>query len=84
MELLQPFAAILLVMALLGGALYVLKRRGAVSFQVPGLQGPGARQIEVLERVPLGPHHTLHLVRVGERRVLIATAPGSSQVLDTV
>jgi hypothetical protein len=32
--------------------------------------------------VPLGAHHALHLVRVGERLMLVATAPGSCQVLD--
>jgi flagellar biosynthetic protein FliO len=80
MDLIQPFAGILLVMALLGGALLLLKRRGLA---MPRLQSQGARKLEVIERVSLGPHHALHLVRMGERCVLIATAPSSCQLLDT-
>ncbi len=81
MDLLQPFAAIILVMALLGGALFLLKKRGAASFRLPGIS-VGTRQLEVVERVSLGPQHALHLVRMGERRVLIATGPASCQVLE--
>jgi hypothetical protein len=36
----------------------------------------------VIERVSLGPHHALHLVRAGDRLVLIATAPSACQLLD--
>ena len=75
MDLIQPLAAILFVAALLGGVLLLLKRRGGGS---TGL----ARRLEVIERVSLGPHHALHLVRAGDRLVLIATAPSSCQLLD--
>jgi flagellar biogenesis protein FliO len=79
MDMIQPFGAVLLVMALLGGALFALKRRGAVT-----LRGGGLKRLEVMERVSLGPHHALHLVRAGDRCVLIATAPSSCQLLDVV
>jgi flagellar biogenesis protein FliO len=82
--MIQPFAAIVLVMGLLGGALLLLKRRGMASFQMPRLQSrlQGApRKLEVLERVSLGPHHALHLVRAGERCILIATGQTSCQVV---
>ncbi len=60
MNVVQPLAAIVLVMALLGGALLLLKKRGAVS-----LSGTARRRLEVIERISLGPHHSLHLVRAG-------------------
>ncbi len=75
MDLIQPLAAIVFVGALLGAALLLLKKRGAIRL-------PGPRRLEVIERTPLGPHHALHLVRVGDRVVLIATAPSSCQILD--
>ena len=53
----------------------LLKRRGATSL-------PGLRQLEVIERVSLDAQHALHLVRAGDRLVLIATAPSSCQLLD--
>ncbi len=76
MDLIQSFAGIVLVMALLGGALLALKRRGMT------LPSQGVRKLEVIEKVSLGPHHSLHLVRTGDRCVLIATAPSFCQVLD--
>jgi flagellar biogenesis protein FliO len=74
-DLIQPLAAILFVAALLGGVLFLLKKRGSAS------SGP-SRRLEVIERVSLGPHHALHLVRAGDRLVLIATAPSACQLLD--
>jgi flagellar biogenesis protein FliO len=75
MDLIQPLAAILFVATLLGGVLFLLKKRGG---------GPTgrSRRLEVIERVSLGPHHALHLVRAGDRLVLIATAPAACQLLD--
>ena len=85
-DILQPVSAVVLVLSLLGGALYFLRRRGAASFSYVaspfGRQGTTLRQLKVIERVPLGPQHALHLVRVGDRLVLIATAPGSCQMMD--
>jgi flagellar biogenesis protein FliO len=82
MDVIQPLAAIVLVMALLGGALLLLKKRGAASFHLPGLTGSASRQLEVLERVSLGPQHFLHLVRVRGKILLVATAPTSCQLLE--
>jgi hypothetical protein len=39
--------------------------------------------MELVERIALGPHHALHLVRIGEQSVLVATTPASCQVLET-
>lgn len=84
----QPILAVVFVLALLGGVLYFLRQRGVASFaSFPGAgtfarQPATVRQLKVVERVPLGPHHALHLVRVGERLILVATAPGSCQLLD--
>jgi flagellar biogenesis protein FliO len=77
MDFLQPLAAIVLVMGLLGGALFLLKRRG-----IARISSGTPRRLELIERVALGPQHALHLVRAGDKLVLIATAPSSCQVLD--
>lgn len=82
MDVVQPLAAIVLVMALLGGVLLILKKRGAATFRLPGGSGSKAHRLEVMERVSLGPHHALHLVRADGRLLLVATAPGSCQLLN--
>jgi flagellar biogenesis protein FliO len=75
MDVVQPLAAIVLVMALLGGVLLILKKRGAASVSV-------SHWLEVVERVSLGPQHALHLVRAGGRVLLVVTGPNSCQLLD--
>jgi flagellar biogenesis protein FliO len=80
MDELQPIFAVVLVLSLLGGALMILRRRGIASFRA--LPAGNPRQMKVVERVPLGAQHALHLVRVGDRLILVATAPGSCQFFD--
>jgi flagellar biogenesis protein FliO len=83
MDAIQPIAAVALVLSMLAGALYFLKKRGAASFHLPGSgsRRGGSRQMEVIERVTLSPQHALHLVRIGDRTVVVATAPSSCRLL---
>lgn len=82
MQLTEQIGMVLLVFALLGGLLWFTKRRGLASFGVRSRRGGANRRLEVLERIPLTPQHALHLVRVANRTVLIATAPSSCTLLD--
>jgi len=82
MQLTEQIGMVLLVFALMGGLLWFAKRRGMASFSMGMRRGASGRRLEVLERVPLTPQHALHLVRVAERTVLIATAPSSCTLLD--
>jgi flagellar biosynthetic protein FliO len=82
MQLTEQIGMVLLVFALLGGLMWLAKRRGLASFPMLPRKGGNTRRLEVLERVPLTPQHALHLVRVAERTVLIATAPSSCTLLD--
>jgi flagellar biogenesis protein FliO len=82
MQLTEQITMILAVFALLGVLLWFAKRRGMASFPVSLRRAGGGRRVEVLERVPLTAQHALHLVRVGDRTVLIATAPSSCTLLD--
>jgi len=81
MDILQPIAAIVLVMALLAAVLVLLKRRGTATFRLPGVSGP-PRRLEVVERLSLGPQHALIVVRAGGRTLLVGTAPNSCQILE--
>lgn len=83
MELTEQITMVLAVFALLGALLWFAKRRGMASFPMSLRRATGGRQLEVLERAPLTAQHSLHLVRVGDRVVLIATAPSSCALLDS-
>lgn len=82
MEFAEQLLAVALVFALLGGGLWVLRRRGMVQ----GIPFRNSRQdglrLESIDRLALGPHHSLHLVRVANRTLLIGLSPQSCTVLD--
>jgi flagellar biosynthetic protein FliO len=79
MELTQQILMIVAVFALLGGLLWLLRRRGTLSFAP---RRTSVRRLEILERVPLTPQHSLHLVRISGKVVLIGTAPSACTLLD--
>jgi flagellar biosynthetic protein FliO len=74
-------AAVAGVLTLLGLTLWFLRRRG-IAGMLPARRAP-ARRLECLERLPLGPHHTLHLVRMGETSLLVASSPGGCSLVQS-
>jgi flagellar biogenesis protein FliO len=84
MDAIQPVLAVLFVLGVLGGALYWLRSKGLARFNGAGFSRPGTRQMQALERLPLTPQHSLHLVRIGGRTLLIAVSPGGCAVVDSV
>jgi len=78
----QQATAVFVVMALLGIAFYWLRSRGMARFTLPGMAGSSQRRLQSIERLPLTAHHSLHLVKVSGRIVLIAVSPGGCSVLD--
>jgi flagellar biosynthetic protein FliO len=81
MEAIQQILAVAVVLLLLCATLWVLRRRGFAGVVV-GKKSAG-RRIVCLERLPLGPHHALHLVRVGETELLLAVSPSGCALLET-
>jgi len=83
--MLQQILAILLVLGLLAGTLVLLKRRGFAHFSLPP-RGPSAatREIQLLERMPLGPQHALYLVKVRDLVLLIGVSPTSCSRLESL
>jgi flagellar biogenesis protein FliO len=82
----EQMMAVALVLLLLGGSLWWLRRRGYAAF-APGFglaRRRAERRMECLERLPLGPQHTLHLVRVGEVELLLAASPAGCALVETL
>ena len=74
---------VVLVLALLAGLLWTLRNRGLIAFRRAGWKGSSIRRLQVIERLPLTPNHSLHLVRVADRILLIGVAPSGCTLLDT-
>jgi len=81
MELIRPLLSMAVVFALLGIALWWLRRRGPVLARRRPLRR-NSGLLESFDSLPLSPQHTLHLVAVGDRAVLIATHPAGCVVLE--
>ena len=80
METIQQMAAVAVVLVLLAAALWWLRRRGVAGFAFPARRT--GRAMESLERLALGPHHVLHLVRFQDRVLLLAASPSGCSLLD--
>ncbi len=81
MEIARQVSAVMLVFALLGAALWALRRGGRL--RLPGAMRPAGRgrALETVERLALTPQHSLHLVKIGGREVVVATYPQGCALL---
>ena len=79
MEFLGQMASAGAVLLLLGAVLWWLRRRNFVV-----AAGRPRRQLECLERLPLGPQHTLHLVRLGDTALLLASTPAGCTLVRSI
>jgi flagellar biogenesis protein FliO len=80
LELLQQIATAAGVLALLGCSLWWLRSRGGAAFRVRTAAG-STRALQALDRLALSPQHTLHLVRAGERTLLVSASPSGCALL---
>jgi flagellar biogenesis protein FliO len=83
METIQQTGAVVLVLTLLPLTLWWLRRRGLAGMAggLPLVRKANPRHLESLERLPLGPQHTLHLVRLGGAALLISASPAGCALL---
>jgi flagellar biogenesis protein FliO len=81
----MEFARQLVIVALFLGALLaaaqLIRRRGGIPLRFP-TRNHRVRQLEAIEKLPLTPTHSLHLVRVAGRDLLIGVSPSGCSLLD--
>ncbi len=72
MEIIQQVFSVLLVLALLAGALWLLNRRSSLQLGWRGRRRHRGIGLEAVERLPLSGQHCLHLIRLADRALLVA------------
>jgi flagellar protein FliO/FliZ len=78
-DLLRYFGALLLVLALVGGAGLVARR-----FGVPGITRAAAdKRLAVIETLMIGPRQRLFIVRRDNVEHLLLSAPNGTTVIET-
>ena len=81
----QQIIAISLVFGLLAATLTLLRRKGFAHFPATLTRSASpAKQMRVLERIALDPHHALHLVHVENSRFLIGVSPSGCSRIATI
>ena len=80
MEAFQQIFAIALVLALLFACLFWLRKRG-FAYGGRAASHRGGAFLNAVERLPLSPGASLHLVRVGDRALIVAVSPGGCRRL---
>ena len=82
MEGFRQILGVMAVFGLLAATLWWLRRRGLAN--VPALaQRRKVRILRIVDRVPLAPAHSLHLVRMADRAILLTVSPTGCQVLES-
>jgi flagellar biosynthetic protein FliO len=82
MESIQQALAVFTVLAMLGGALWLLRRKGLAQFNLRSGSG-GGRKMQSIERLALTPQHSLHLVQVAGRVLLVGVSPTGCSLLES-
>jgi flagellar biosynthetic protein FliO len=75
--MLQQYIAVFVVLALLFAALWLMRRKGFAAVSLRQFRAPAAgRQMQVVERVSLTAQHSLHLVSLPGRMMVVSVSPG--------
>ena len=64
-------------------SLYVLSRKGVVRFTMLGKFTSDTRRLQAIERLTLTAQHSLHLVKVSDRELLILVSPTGCSIVDS-
>jgi hypothetical protein len=81
MESLQQTLGVLVVFGLLGATLWWLRRRGLAHFSGIARRRKGGI-LQSVECLPLSAGNVLHLVRIADRAILIASSPTGCRVVE--
>jgi flagellar biosynthetic protein FliO len=72
----EQIIAIIAVLALLLTVLWLLRQKGLARMNLAfGKRFGSSKYMEVVERLSLTPHHSLHLVRFDNRTVVVGVSP---------
>lgn len=83
-QILQRGAAAILVLALLCLLLWALRRRGMAHFSFSSPLHRAPRRLSVVERLPLTSQHSLFLVQITDKLVVLGSSPSGINLIEAV
>ncbi len=81
--MLGQIIAVFFVLVLLAATLWLLRRKGLATVNTVLAKRSKQKFMQVVERAPLTANHSLHLVRIGDRIILIGVSPSGCQGIDS-
>jgi flagellar biosynthetic protein FliO len=82
--MLRQTVAVFFVLLLLAATLWLLRRRGLATVNTMLTKRLSKQKLmQVVERVPLTANHSLHLVRIQDRVILIGVSPSGCHQIDS-
>jgi flagellar biogenesis protein FliO len=81
MEAFQQFAVVIFVLALLIGLALCARNRGIAHIALPS-RSSRSRHMESIERLSLSPNHSLHMVSIDGKTVLLGISPSGCQLIE--
>jgi flagellar biogenesis protein FliO len=82
MEMFEQLSIVAIVLGILCGGLRLLKHKGWAQTSIRRARGDGRPRLEVIDRLSLTPHHSLHLVRLADRTLLVGLSPNGCNLLE--
>jgi flagellar biosynthetic protein FliO len=82
MEMFQQLVIVAVILAVLCGGMWILKRKGWAQTAMRRSRTDGQPRLEVIDRLTLTPHHSLHLVRLADRMLLVGISPNGCNLLE--
>jgi flagellar biosynthetic protein FliO len=82
MEILQQLLAVALVLGALCALVWTMKRKGWARGRVSSSRD-AQTQLEVIGRLALTPQHSVHLIRLADRILLVGLSPQGCNVLES-
>lgn len=83
MELGEQILAVAVVLGVMYGALWLLRRKGYVRSSIRRPAGNGEPRLEVIDRLSLTPQHSVHLIRMADRTLLVGLSPNGCNLLES-
>lgn len=82
MEVFQQLWVVIVILGILCGAVWLMKRKGWIQTALRRSPENGQPRLEVIDRLQLTPQHSLHLVRWAHGTLLIGVSPNGCNLLE--
>jgi len=83
MDVVQQGLAVAIILGGLLALVWVAKKKGWAQVRMRARSG-ASRRLEVIDQLALTPHHSIHLIQLADRTLLVGLSPNGCNLLETI